>query len=134
MRRAFLAAEEIPRLLQGAFRGHAVTLRRLLGARRAGRIGLALGLLGLLAASPWPWVLPLIAGHLMLAGVGLLLVRSQARLGLLDYLRLSLWTAPLWLVAAAVLRPFWPASPLASQVAIVLGHLTLLRGLRRGLD
>ena len=41
-RRVFLAPNEVPGLMLGALLGESVAFRRILGARRAGRIGLAL--------------------------------------------------------------------------------------------
>ncbi len=131
MRRVFLQNREIPALLAGVTRGDAVAMRRVLGARRAGRVGVALGLAGLLLTVPlagMPW---LVGGQLLLGVPGGALGRPP--LSWLEYERLSLWLAGAALLAVAPLRPFLPeVLPLAIGGALA-AHLWLWRCLRRGL-
>ena len=131
MRRVFLQNHEIPTLLAGVAQGDAVAMRRVLGARRGGRVGVALGLTGLLLAVPlaaMPW---LVGGQLLMGVAGGAVARP--RLSWLEYERLSLWLAGAALIAVAPLRPFLPeVLPLAAGGALA-AHLWLWRSLRRGL-
>lgn len=132
MRRVFLQMNEVLPLLVGVARGDPVALRRVLGARRAGRIGLAIGLAGLLLAVPrsaWPLLvaLQLVAG---LPGAAL----ARPRLGFLQYQRLSLWIAGSALLAAAPLRAAGIPALAVSSALWFAAHLLLWRHLRRGLE
>src|SRR5262245_61101732 len=51
-RRGFVERREIPGLVIGTARGDAAACRRVLGARRGGRIGFVLALLGLALVAP----------------------------------------------------------------------------------
>lgn len=132
MRRVFLHAHEMPVLLVGLVRGEPVALRRALGARRAGRVGVLLGVMGLLLAVPpeaAPW---LIAGQLALGFPGAAV--SRPPLSWLEYQRLSLWLAGAALIAAAPLRLLPAAALPLITLSWLAAHLWLWRHLRRGLD
>ncbi len=134
-RRVFLAPREVPGLLVGALRGDPVALRRILGARRAGRTGLALALAALALAAPsLGAALLALALHLFLALYVVIPRRGSIPLTVFQELLLSLWmVAPLF-VALASLRIIWPSSALPVIAAVLLGHTLVWRGLRRGLD
>ena len=84
-RRVFISAGEVPHLLTGAVLGRPVALRRLLGARRAGRYGLAATLICALAALPAD-LLPLaLITHVAASALGMLLANSEAELEVMDY-------------------------------------------------
>ncbi len=134
-RRLFLAPREVPGLLVGAVRGDPVALRRILGARRAGRTGLALALAALALAVP-SLTVALIASalHLSLALYVVIPRRGAIELTALQELLLSLWTVAPLFVALASLRVIWPGSPLPALIAVPMGHLLVWRGLRGGLE
>ncbi len=134
-RRLFLAPREVPGLLLGAVRGDAVALRRILGARRAGRTGLALALTALALAAPSLAVaLIALALHLSLALYVVIPRRGAVPLTAFQELLLSLWTVAPLFVALASLRVIWPGSPLPALIAVPMGHLLVWRGLRGGLE
>ncbi len=134
-RRLFLTPREVPELLLGAVRGDPVALRRILGARRAGRTGLALALAALTLAAPSLTVaLIALALHLSLAIYLVIPRRGAVPLTAFQELLLSLWTVAPLLVALASLRLIWPGSPLPALIAVPLGHLLVWRGLRGGLE
>ncbi len=134
-RRLFLAPREVPGLLVGAVRGDPVALRRILGARRAGRTGLALALAALALAVPSLAVaLIALALHLLLALYVLIPRRGAVPLTAFQELLLSLWTVAPLFVALASLRVIWPGSPLPALIAVPVGHLLVWRGLRGGLE
>ncbi len=134
-RRLFLTPREVPGLLVGAVRGDPVSLRRILGARRAGRTGLALALTALALAAPSLAVaLIALALHLSLALYVVIPRRGAIELTALQELLLSLWTVAPLLVALASLRLIWPGSPLPALIAVPMGHLLVWRGLRGGLE
>jgi hypothetical protein len=126
-RRTFLDARELPRLAWGAFAGRDVALRRILGARRGGRYGAALGVLALLLAVP--------AGELwlVLAVHGALTLATRPWLRLLDWRqqqRLLPWVAAPLLGVAALGRALGaPALPLA-LLALTVAHAMLAMHLR----
>ncbi len=134
-RRVFIQAHELPGLTWGALAGHAVSMRRILGARRGGRIGIGLFTLGLVAAVPAPiYSAHFLALHLGLGFAGTALQSGSGSPRIMDRLRLSLWTAwPLLLTAALAkgigLNP-WGSTTLA----ILIAHALLTRGLARGMD
>ncbi len=134
-RRLFLAPREVPGLLVGAVRGDHVALRRILGARRAGRTGLALALAALALAVP-SLTVALIASalHLSLALYVVIPRRGAIELTAFQELLLSLWTVAPLFVALASLRVIWPGSPLPALIAVPMGHLLVWRGLRGGLE
>ena len=131
-RRVYLEWREVPGLYAGALRGQAIALRRILGARKGGRIGVAFGLASLLAAAPLDalgWVLGL---HVALGLAVSALTHAVTGLGPRQALRLSLWPAAPLLLLAVPFRPLAMAAP--AFVAVAVGQLLLWRGLRRGLD
>ena len=120
--------------MTGAALGHPVALRRLLGARRAGRYGIGATLIAAAAALPAE-LLPLaLIAHLVASALGMLLANSEAALQAMQYQRLSLWVLAPVLAGLATLRLFGEAAPLTSCTAIGFAHLLLWRGMRRGLD
>jgi hypothetical protein len=127
VRRAFLDARELPRLCWGALSGSDVALRRILGARRAGRVGVLGAALALCAAVPPRdlWVMG--AAHALLS------LGSRPWLGVLgakQQQRLVLWLAAPLLAAAALARALG-APPLApALLALVAAHALLARHLR----
>ena len=129
VRRVFIAPSEIPGLLIGALRGEPVRLRRILGARGAGRYGIALAAAALGIACPprlWPTALLL---HALASFVGWRASGSPRGLGPRPHQRLLLWVIAPTLAGAAVLRPLVPA--LGVLVAgLALGHGLLARHLR----
>ena len=132
MRRSFIAAGEIPGLLQGALRGDPVSLRRLLGARRGGRWGLLMLAVGLLLALPTPGsIFPLLALHLALALYVVIPRIDLAKLELRQELVLSLWTVAPLLVVLAPLHWIWPLGAWPAATAVLLGHLLVWRGAQR---
>ena len=116
----------------GALSGDRVALRRILGARRGGRIGTAFLATGLLLGVPVAFLPPGLLLHLFLSWLLRGWLRS-ASLPLASQLRLGSWTVGPTLLLAATLRPIWPESAVAGFLGIGLGHVLLLRGLRKGL-
>ncbi len=132
-RRVFLRASEVPGLLLGVSRADPVAQRRVLGARRGGRVGLALGLVALALAVPdWTTAVGLALLHLA-STLGLGFVGWRTPLGELQRLRLSLWTGAPPLLLAAALRLNSPESLAPALAGLVAGQLLLYRALRRGL-
>jgi hypothetical protein len=132
MRRVFLQVDEIPGLFAGVLRGEPVAMRRILGARRAGRVGALLGALGALAWLGEPALAGLCLGQLAIALPGAAL--SRPPLTWLEYQRLSLWLAGAALLAAAPLRAAPALAPHGVWLIWLAAHLWLWRGLRAGLD
>ncbi len=133
-RRVFVEAHEVPGLVFGALRGDAVALRRILGARRGGRIGVIAGLIALgLAAPPRAWP-ALAAAHIALALGVWAATRGRTGLGVRELLRLSLWPAFPLVVLVAPLRLAWPDGAVPALGALALAGGLLLRALARGLD
>jgi len=133
-RRVFISAGEVPRLMTGAVLGRPVALRRLLGARRAGRYGVAATVISAVAALPAD-LLPLaLITHAAMSALGMLLANSETGLGVMQYQRLSLWVLAPVLAGLATLRLFDEAAPLTSCTAIGFAHLLLWRGMRGGLE
>ena len=132
-RRAFVEWHALPGLLAGSVSGHAPRLRRIVGARRAGRYGVLLAFSsGALAFGPRELPAALL-GHLLLCGLGLALGNRAARLRPRAYLRLSAWPVTLPLLLAAVLRLVPGTGSELAWVALIAGHALLWRGLRSGL-
>ncbi len=124
---------EVPGLVVGSLRGDSVALRRIVGARRTGRWGIALALAGFALAAPSPVALLQLGGLHLALTAALLSARERRRtLGARSALTLPLWTTAPVLAAAAALRP-WTASLLPALGAVGPGHLLLWRGLRREL-
>jgi hypothetical protein len=130
-RRVFIEAHELPGLWLGVVRGDAPALRRILGARRGGRDGIALALLGLAGIVPGAGVAPIAAAHLLLSLAALPLHRRRG-LGVRENQRLLLWWVGLALLACAALRA--AGVPLPPLAALALAHVGHARNLRRGLE
>jgi hypothetical protein len=129
-RRAFLEAHEIPALVVGTALGNASAARRVLGARRGGRIGVALGLAALgLAAPSLRAALTAVALH---GALGLVLGLANRRRGAhttREVQRLALWTAVTPLCVAALARPLAGANALPLYAAVLVGQVLLSRAL-----
>jgi hypothetical protein len=129
-RRSFIELRELPDLLLGAALGREVALRRVLGARKGGRIGAALAALLALGASVDRraafFGLASYAGFAALAA----LRHRQRGFGGYRTARLLLWTLPGPLLAALLARLLGVRSPLLVPLAAAAGWLLLERGLR----
>lgn len=132
-RRVFVEPAEIPRLCAGVLRGERSALRRVLGARRAGRIGAVAGLAALLLAAPWPAAPALAALHCALALAVGWLTRASAELSAREVLRLSTWPVAPLLLLAALVRPLAPQPALPALLAILCANALLWRAVRHGL-
>ncbi len=133
-RRVFVEPAEIPRLWAGVLRGEPAALRRVLGARRAGRIGAFAAAGALLFAAPWQAAPALAVLHGALAlGVGWA-TRATAALSAREVLRLSTWPAAPLLALAALARLLAPGSAAPALLAILVANALLWRVLRRGLE
>jgi hypothetical protein len=132
-RRTFLEAREVPGLVIGSLRGELPALRRIVGARRGGRIGVALAALGLALAAPPRAIVPSALLTVALALLGRLLGRRRHGLSSREYLRIVGWlAAPLWLLAAP-LRAVDPDAIAPGVFGAVIANLLLWRNLRGGL-
>lgn len=132
-RRVFLEAAEVPKLIRASLLGEPVALRRILGARRAGRVGLALALAGAALAAPVAQLPALIAAHAIASAAGATWAGGSTRVGPLQHQKLALWlTGSLWL-AIAPLRLFNWESTVPAALALAFAHLLLWRHLQRGL-
>jgi hypothetical protein len=130
-RRVFLERSEIPRLVLGTARGDAVACRRVLGARRGGRIGFVLALGGLALAAPRLRAALLAA--LLHVVLGLLVgLGSRRRTGhrTREVQRLALWTVLTPLGVAAIARLAGFGSARLVFAAAIVGQLLLIRALR----
>jgi hypothetical protein len=130
-RRVFLERREIAGLVIGTARGDAVACRRVLGARRGGRIGFTLAMGGLMIAAPS--VHSGVLAALLHVGLGLLAgLGARARTGhrTREVQRLALWTVltPLGVAALARLAGFGSARLVFA--AAIVGQLLLIRALR----
>jgi len=132
IRRVFIQTEEVPGLLCGALAGSRPVLRRLLGARRGGRWGLALAAAALLGAAPRHALAPLIALDLMLSALAI--GAAGLALSFRQHQRLALWFVAPLAAAAVPLRLAWPGSALPAALAVVAAHAWLWGVLRNGLD
>ncbi len=130
-RRVFVERREIPGLVIGTARGDAVACRRVLGARRGGRIGFALALLGLALAAPSPRVALLAAlAHVVLGLVVGLRARARSHHTTREVQRLALWTVLTPLGVAVLCRLSGFGAPWQLYAAALAGQLLLLRALR----
>jgi hypothetical protein len=133
-RRVFIRLGEVPRLIASASLGDAPALRRVLGARHGGRIGVVLcGVLASLATPTSSALAVGIAAYLALSIVASVRYRDAEGLGRLQCLRLMLWTLPVPLVLAIVARLLGAPGALPVLIAAILGYLLLDGGLRMGL-
>jgi hypothetical protein len=130
-RRVFVERREIPGLVIGTARGDAVACRRVLGARRGGRIGLLLALAGLALSAPGPRVAFLAAlTHVslgLLVGLG---ARWRSGHRTREVQRLAVWTVLTPLGVAAIARLSGFASPWICIAAAIVGQALLVRALR----
>jgi hypothetical protein len=129
-RRVFLEWSEVPGLVAGVARGDCAAARRVLGARRGGRIGFVLALAGLALAAP-SRTGALFAAALHVA-LGLLVGLANRRAGghtTKEVQRLALWTVLTPLGVAALLRPFAGGSVLPLVAAAFAGQALLWRAL-----
>ena len=130
-RRVFVERREIAGLVIGTARGDAIACRRVLGARRGGRIGVMLALAGLAVSAPSLRVAFLAA--LVHVSLGLLVgIGARRRSGhhTREVQRLAVWTVltPLGVVMLARLSGF--GSPWHCFAAAIVGQLLLVRALR----
>ncbi|HXZ84838.1 MAG TPA: hypothetical protein VEI82_05055 [Myxococcota bacterium] len=129
-RRVFLQWHEVTGLVLGVARGDAAACRRVLGARRGGRVGLVLALAALALAAPSPSAaLGAAALHVAL---GLLLGLANRRSGghtTKEMQRLALWAVLTPAGVAALVRPLAAGSALPLLCAVLLGQLLLWRAL-----
>ena len=125
---------EVPELVAGALKGEPAAVRRILGARRAGRIGLGLFGIGLVLGLP--------TGYWTLIGAALQLgaafglrpwPRSAPRLTWIERTRLSFWTTGPILVLCGAFTLVLPGSPLPGLFGMAAGQVLLIRGIRNGL-
>jgi hypothetical protein len=130
-RRVFVERREVPALVLGTARGDAVACRRVLGARRGGRIGFALALAGLALAAPSLRVALLAA--LVHVVLGLLLglrARAKSFQTTREVQRLALWTVLTPLGVAVLSRFAGFGAPWQVVAAACAGQLLLWRALR----
>jgi ABC-type Fe3+ transport system permease subunit len=131
-RRVFVEGRELVGLVIGTARGDAVACRRVLGARRGGRLGFGLALLGLGLAAPSVRVaLAAAALHVVLGLAVGLFARRRSGHRTREVQRLALWTVltPLGVAALARLLGFGSAARLCFAAALV-GQVLLVRALR----
>ncbi|MFI5316268.1 MAG: hypothetical protein ACHQ6T_11250 [Myxococcota bacterium] len=129
-RRAFLEAREIPALVLGTARGDASASRRVLGARRGGRVGVGLALAALALAAPSARAaLTAVALHGALSLSLGLANRRRASHTTREVQRLALWTAVTPLCVAALARPLAGANTLPLYAAVLIGQVLLSRAL-----
>jgi hypothetical protein len=130
-RRVFLENREIPRLVRGTAVGDPVACRRVLGARRGGRVGAVLALGGLALAAPTLRAAAIAA--FVHVALGLLVgLRARRRTGqrTREVQRLALWTVLTPLGVAVLSRPLGFGSEQILVAAAIVGQLLLLRALR----
>ncbi len=123
-RRFFVVSAEFPGLLFGVLRGEPVALRRIIGARGAGRWGIALSLVALAGAAPAQALGKLLVAHATLSIAGWLAVRGRSEVTPRQHQRLLLWACPLLLLAAALLRGLGSAWPALAAIALAHGLVT----------
>jgi hypothetical protein len=130
-RRVFVERREIPGLVIGTARGSAAACRRVLGARRGGRIGFALALLGLALAAPSLRVAVLAALlHVALGLIVGLRARAKSLHTTREVQRLALWTVLTPLGVAVLCRLVGLGAPWQVYAAAAAGQPLLLRALR----
>jgi hypothetical protein len=129
-RRAFLETHELPRLVVGTALGEAAACRRVLGARRGGRIGVMLALAALaLAAESLRAALAASALHVVLA---LVVGLANRRIGMhttREVQRLAVWTVVTPLCVTALVRAVLGPSALLLGAAVLAGQGLLWRAL-----
>ncbi len=130
-RRVFVERSEIAGLVVNTARGNAIACRRVLGARRGGRIGLTLALAGLALAAPSPRAALLAA--LVHVCLGLLVgfgARRRSHHRTREVQRLAVWTVLTPLGVAVLARLLGFGSPWLCVAAAIVGQLLLMRALR----
>ncbi|HTO06658.1 MAG TPA: hypothetical protein VMR86_06330 [Myxococcota bacterium] len=130
-RRAFLETRELPELVFGVALAQPAACRRVLGARRGGRVGFVLACVLLALAAPSArFAAAMLALHVVLtlgAGLAGRPTRSHTTR---EVQRLALWTALVPLAIAALARPFFgPGGGTLLPAAVVTGQLLLWRAL-----
>jgi hypothetical protein len=130
-RRAFLETHEVPALVVGVALAEPAACRRVLGARRGGRIGFVLACAALAAAAPSArFALAMAALHVVLTlGAGLAGRRHRSH-ATREVQRLALWTALVPAAIAALARPLFGAGGgTLLPAAVVAGQYLLWRAL-----
>ena len=130
-RRVFVERREIPGLVAGTARGNAVACRRVLGARRGGRIGFTLAAAGLALSAP-SLRTALLAALLhvslgLLVGIG---ARVHSGHRTREVQRLAVWTVLTPLGVVMLVRLVGFGSPWHCFAAAIVGQLLLVRALR----
>lgn len=129
-RRVFVEAHELPRLVLGTARAEPGACRRVLGARRGGRIGVLLALAALALAVPSvAWALWAAALHVALGLLVGLANRRVASHTTREVQRLALWTVVTPLCVAALARAVVGPSAWALALAVAAGQVLLWRAL-----
>jgi hypothetical protein len=129
-RRVFLEWAEVPALALRVARGDPAACRRVLGARRGGRVGVVLALAALALAAPSRRAaIAAAAFHVVLGLVVGLLNRRIGGHTTKEVQRLALWTALTPAGVAALLRPFAAGSALPLTAAVLAGQVLLWRAL-----
>jgi len=129
-RRVFLETHELPALVAGAALGDAAACRRVLGARRGGRIGVGLALLALALAAPS--LRAALGACALHVAATLALGLANRRVGAhttREVQRLALWTVVIPLCVVALARVALGPSVLALALAVLAGQALLWRGL-----
>jgi len=130
-RRVYVARREIPGLVLGTARGDPVACRRVLGARRGGRIGFTLALAGLALTAPSLRVALLAAFvHVVLGLLLGLRARAKSFQTTREVQRLALWTVLTPLGVAMLARFAGFGAPWHGVAAAIAGQLLLVRALR----
>jgi hypothetical protein len=130
-RRVFVELHELPALVIGTALGAPAACRRVLGARRAGRIGVLLALFALaFAARSWAAALLAVVLQMALSLALGLFNRGSGGHTTREVQRLAVWTAVTPLCVAALTRLAWGASDSLLYLAVAAGQLLLLRALR----
>ncbi|HTO51976.1 MAG TPA: hypothetical protein VMR50_01210 [Myxococcota bacterium] len=127
-RRVFVEPHELPALVMGTALGTPAACRRVLGARRGGRYGFLLALLGLSLAAPTLRLAGEVAAlHVLLTLATGLANRGQRSHTTREVQRLALWTVLVPLAVAALARHWLGGAGL--PLAAVAGQLCLWRAL-----
>jgi hypothetical protein len=129
-RRVFLEAHELPGLVAGTALGDATACRRVLGARRGGRVGVMLALAALaFAAGSLRAALGAILLHVALTLALGLASRRRRSHTTREVQRLALWTVVTPLCVALLARALFGPSALVLCAAVLAGQALLLRAL-----
>ena len=121
-RRVFIELWEVPALVRGAVTADAVSLRRILGARRGGRWGIAAALAALIPSWLAGAIAIELAAHAAFSISGWYIQRSE--LGPKQYQRVCLWiVAPALLLTAPLTLALAHTSPLVAAAPGLLATL-----------